>query len=389
MPPGEGPGDPLKCAVCGSTLEHRITPFSELGRVTSDCRIWPSGGGLAQCQACGAVQKPGDAAWLADCDAIYSTYDNYALSGGVEQSVRGGPNGADYAPRSELVLAALSRAFDLPDVGRILDYGCGRGPTSRAASRLLPEWTIDGFDLDRRAAKELSTIPGFDTLHTGDPAEISTRYDLIVLMHALEHIPEPHKVLGVLETLLAPGGRIVIQVPNRLANPFDLVVADHVLHFDRVALHKVAIRARLTPLALAEDWVVKELSLVVGTGPAIAPPAPVAQAAEDQVEWLTRVAETAVEAAKRRPFGIFGTSIVGTWLNNSITIAGGQQPDFYLDEDPAKQGQTLDGVQILSPEQAPKGSAIVMAMAPRVARAVGQRLAPLGLDFVAFPEHTL
>jgi len=81
------------CAICGAPLTGTIPGFARLHRVTSDCKPYPPGGALAACASCGAVQKPGDAAWQADCAAIYGAYDNYALTGGIEQSVRGGPDG--------------------------------------------------------------------------------------------------------------------------------------------------------------------------------------------------------------------------------------------------------------------------------------------------------
>ena len=368
------------CGVCGAELPPPIPGFSGRRRVTSDCKPYPAGGALAECASCGAVQKPNDAAWRADCDAIYDAYDNYALTDGVEQSVRGGPNGQDYAPRSQLVLKAWAAFADAPGQGRMLDYGCGKGPTTRAAARLLPGWTIDGYDLDRRAQQALSQIVGFDTLFTGDPSAIPNRYDLIILMHALEHIPDGHAVLRMLGQLLTPTGQIVVQVPNRLQNPFDLVVADHTLHFDRQSLYGVVTRAGLAPLALSEDWIVKELSIVAGHGTPLGPPAAVEVSATAQTDWLDRIARQARSAD--RPVGIFGTSIVGTWLAAEI----GGAPDFWIDEDPAKQGLKIDGVPVLAPKSAPGGATVLMAMAPRVARSVAERLGHLDLSFVPFPE---
>lgn len=230
------------CGVCGAMLPPSIEGFTERQRVTSDCKPYAAGGKVTECRACGAVQKPNDRDWQADCDFIYANYDNYSLTGGIEQSVRGGPEGQDYAPRSDLVLGAYSNAFGLPNAGRMLDYGCGKGPTTKAADRILSGWTIDGYDLDRRAEDALTAIPQFGELFTGDPADIPHRYDLIILMHALEHIPNGSKVLETLGHLLTPTGHIVIQVPNRLQNPYDLLVADHTLHFDRASLYSVGER---------------------------------------------------------------------------------------------------------------------------------------------------
>lgn len=303
------------------------------------------------------------------------------MTDGAEQSVRSGLDNS-YGPRSELLLNAYTEQFELPAIGRVLDYGCGKGTASRAVAKCLPGWVIDGYDLDDRAKSSLVNIPGFSILFTGDPAEISQRYDLIVLMHALEHIPDASGALTALSHLLNPGGRILVQVPNRAANPYDLLVADHVTHFDRGSLFSVARNADLSVEVLSEKWIVKELTLVARRdGNSIQQPVAVGLPASNQVDWLASVARSAAEAAAHKPFGIFGTSIIGVWLASGIT----GKPDFWIDEDSAKQGKLIDGIPVLAPDAAPSDATVLLAMAPMVGRAVSLRLAGLELTFVSIP----
>ncbi len=327
------------CGICHATLTDYKPEFGQLHRVTSDCAPFRTGGQIAQCSACGAAQKPNTQQWQDECAEIYAAYDNYSLTSGVEQSVRGGPSGEHYGPRSNLVFQAYKQSVQVPETGRLLDYGCGKGPAARAAATEFPGWTIDGYDLDRRAENDLRQIPGFGELYTGDTSAIPGAYDLIVMMHALEHIPDGSRTLQALGALLKPGGHILIQVPNRIHNPFDLLVADHTIHFDCHSLHDIVQRSGLSPVQLSENWVTKELSAVAGAGAAVAAPPPVNTPLAGQVNWLSSVARAAREAARTRPFGIFGTSIVGTWLASEI----GSPPDFYIDEDEAKQGLKIDG----------------------------------------------
>lgn len=373
----------VPCAVCGETLSLEIEGFSALHRVTSDSKPFPPRGYLCQCDKCGAVQKPNNADWRADCHSIYSNYENYGHSDGIEQSVRGGRNGEKFAPRSQLVLDAYCEEFSIPKAGRMLDYGCGMGPTTRAASKILPGWTIDGYDLDRRAEATLKTIPGFGTLFSGDPEKIDQRYDLIVLMHALEHIPDAKVSLRQLTHLLRPNGRVLVQVPNRLANPFDLLVADHCIHFDPSSLLAVAEQAGTTAVQLSQDWVIKELSLVVGEGQSVGDVELPSISATQQVDWLGKVAAICRNAAEHPKLGIFGTSIIATWLRSEL----GRTPEFYLDEDPAKIGRMIDGIPILHPNDADKDANVLLAMAPEVASAAAQRLSHLNLNLIALPKH--
>jgi len=372
------------CQVCRGAPVVAISNFERLRRVTSDCRPFKRQGKLCQCMACGAVQKPDDNQWRADCAAIYGAYDSYGLSEGLEQSVRSG-DGTEFAPRSDIILRHLKAAMDLPERGRVLDFGCGKGPTSQAASRILPGWSIDGYDQDDRALPLLSTIPGFAKFHTGDPASLPGGYDLIVLMHVLEHLPEPATMIRLLASKLRPGGQILCQVPDREANPYDLLVADHLIHFDRMSIAKIVEQIGPPVRQMTFDWIAKELSLVLSNaGPSPAAPAPVrAIDAQPQVDWLLQVAKTVRAAAARRPFCIFGTSIVATWLAGELD----QPPDLYVDEDPAKIGRQLDGVSIVAPSDAPPAATVALALAPGVAERVAQRLAPMRFDIVKLPSY--
>jgi SAM-dependent methyltransferase len=254
----------------------------------------------------------------------------------------------------------------------------------------LPGWRVDGYDLDRRAEVELNALETFDTLFSGPPAETISRmvatgqqYDLIALIHVLEHIPRGHEALSSLTRLLAPGGRILVQVPNRVPNPFDLLLADHTVHFDPPSLYGVAERSGLSVEMLSEDWVVKELTLLAGHGSASEPPTEVKASAEDQVSWLSAVGKLCRDTATRGPWGIFGTSNVAAWVRQEA----GVRPDFYLDEDVAKQGHHLDGIEVLAPDQVPEGAHVLMAMAPVVAKKVAARLETVKAHFIPFPPE--
>jgi SAM-dependent methyltransferase len=374
------------CQVCGANHLEGIPSYQRLMRVTSDCRPFANGGRLFQCKTCSAVQKVPDARWRADCDAIYAAYESYALSTGTEAAVCDADANV-FAPRSEIVLRHVREATDLPagDLpaqGRLLDFGCGSGPTSAAASKVLTGWSIDGFDQDRRAADALARIEGFDTLFTGALSVLPSRYDLIVLMHSLEHIPNCFETLAILATKLRPGGKIIVQVPDRNANPYDLLVADHIVHYDAASLYRMGLRAALSPVFMSRSWVAKELSLILdSSSPPCAAPDAGSVSAEAQVDWLSRSAEVFRAAARQRPLCIFGTSIVATWIGSLI----GAPPDLYLDEDPAKIGRSLNGVSIAAPSDAPPGATVILAMGPSVAVRVMARLNALPVNFVAPP----
>jgi SAM-dependent methyltransferase len=121
-------------------------------------------------------------------------------------------HGARY--RAGLELAAALRAR------RLLDYGCGDGtflamllerpgrPTEAVGAELSPSAAED-------CRSRLGARPGLSFVTTdvlAGPA-FANRFDAVICMDVLEHVVDVDEVLVRFETLLAPGGALVVSVP--------------------------------------------------------------------------------------------------------------------------------------------------------------------------------
>lgn len=96
---------------------------------------------------------------------------------------------------------------------RVLDAGCGFATTSARIQQLGNEVTgIDSSpEAESVAAKRLSRV-----IH-GDVADIDLggeRFDVIIFADVLEHLPWPAGVLRRYLQWLAPGGSVIISLPN-------------------------------------------------------------------------------------------------------------------------------------------------------------------------------
>ena len=93
----------------------------------------------------------------------------------------------------------------------ILDIGCG------AAARLLNRLAHIGFSnllgADPFVADDLTTASGVKVLRRS-AGEVDGSFDLVMMHHALEHVPEPGATLRDLRSLLKPGGRCLIRIPT-------------------------------------------------------------------------------------------------------------------------------------------------------------------------------
>ena len=155
-----------------------------------------------------------------------------------------GTQGAKFEPLTELLVRLLSwrRARflvrGLPLGARILDVGCGRGTILSAIAACGYE--AHGFERDWKATGGLIgnvQLRVADRLsEAGYP---SSHFQLVVLWHVLEHLPDVADILKEIHRLLVPGGRLVVAVPNFSsrqaqwagADSFHLDLPRHLFHF--------------------------------------------------------------------------------------------------------------------------------------------------------------
>jgi SAM-dependent methyltransferase len=97
---------------------------------------------------------------------------------------------------------------------RFLDVGCGGGHFVRAAEMLGLEAVgidIDNQTIDNAKKRGLNVISGV----LPHPSLAAASFDLIKLMHVVEHVPDPNALFVEVAKLLSPGGVIWVDVPNQ------------------------------------------------------------------------------------------------------------------------------------------------------------------------------
>jgi SAM-dependent methyltransferase len=374
------------CHVCRASKFEPRSGFEGLPRVSSDCRPWAAGGTLALCESCGLLQKVVDASFAGDAAAIYGSYQLYHQTQGQTEQVIFDQQTGLGKPRSELVLASLLGQLGLPERGRMLDMGCGTGPTLRAFSRLVEGWSLYGYDPHLPDRDRVANIPGVRGIFEGTPDSIEERFDLVTAVHVLEHVPDPLTFLKHMARCLARDGKVLVQIPYFPDSPFDLVIADHCSHFTLGYMGELCRRAGLVPLLLSADQLPKEITLVARLGRSDAstpaPPAATGAAADAGLSWLRALAQQARDT-KASSLGVFGTSIGGNWLLGIL----GDRVQFFVDEDPGRARSTYRDRPVLHPHAVPRGSTVLAPLPPALATRIRARLSPQTYDFVLPPAY--
>ena len=364
------------CLVCGKTAVDATPGFDRLRGVGSDCRPWPGGTRLGICHDDGTVQKIIDDRWRREAAAIYGDYALYHQSAdGAEVMVFDQATGAQ-VPRSQRILAYAFGRSRVPGRGRMLDVGCGTGATLRAFSARAPGWSLFGLEPNLKNQGEITAIPGVEEVLDGYLADIDGVFDLITVVHTLEHLEDPLGFLGDARARLTADGLLLVEVPYFPDNPFDLLVVDHSVHHTVTGLLRLLAAAGFTAVAATTGAVPREITVLAR--PATRPPTAnggrsageITAAVDACAVWLGDTLDRARAVAGRGRFGLFGTGIAANWLFGET----GDAVEFFVDEDAGRIGSHYRGRPVLAPGQVPAEGNVFMVLPLAIAESITARL---------------
>ncbi len=136
--------------------------------------------------------------------------------------------GNEWKHRANVELAAPF----LPATGAVLDVGAAEGTFLRVFREARPRWALHGVEPDPAFAEFARREYGLAGVVAGEfPAAVpaGTRFELLHAGHVLEHLLDPNAFLRECRARLAPGGHLLLDVPDA-ATPNRGLSALHVAH---------------------------------------------------------------------------------------------------------------------------------------------------------------
>jgi SAM-dependent methyltransferase len=208
----------IVCAVC-----ERETAEKEATRVRSNVRAF-RGETFAyfRCEHCGTIHARDDV----DLPHYYARYPFHGLAMDWRLA-------AMYARQlARLTHAGVERSH------RILDYGCGGG-------QLVQYLRSQGYE----------NVRGYDQYSSeyGDQSVLDDRYDCIVSQDVVEHVAEPHVLLGEFHRLTRPGAVIAVGTPS--ADAIDLGRPEAFVHTLHAPYHRhILSKSSLVSAGRRQGW---------------------------------------------------------------------------------------------------------------------------------------
>jgi 2-polyprenyl-3-methyl-5-hydroxy-6-metoxy-1,4-benzoquinol methylase len=145
--------------------------------------------------------------------------------------------------------------------GNILDVGSGTGAFLQTMK--LANWNTTGVEPDETARKKALELYGIEPENSETFFHLpSQSFDAITLWHVLEHVHELHKYMDQLKSLLRPGGKLFIAVPNYTSYDAHYYkeywaaydVPRHLYHFSPTAMKKLFAQHMMKVIQLKPMW---------------------------------------------------------------------------------------------------------------------------------------
>ena len=208
----------MNCPNCKQDRVEDVAPYRGVHEIFQRMR-------LGRCAGCGLVfAQPQPSA--AELDTYYGHYWDGEVAVSTPSTRR------YYLAQGLSRLQYLRKFVELGERPSVLDMGAGLGlfRDSMAQQGIAGDYAAVESDRSQFAAlrarlgegaayADLAALPG------------DRRFDLIVLAHVLEHVADPHALVGALVARLRPGGTLFVEVPNG-DHRYKANFESHLLFFD-------------------------------------------------------------------------------------------------------------------------------------------------------------
>ena len=386
-----------ECPLCGDTDVH---PFNEYGPrcLAGDYHIVTGHVTNVWCGRCGAGWNR-DMMGDAELSSFYGAYTKKVDAEDEDDLLFG-------AADAEVETLTASQARFLAEhvtasTGRMLDIGCGKGAFLKAFKAVRGGWRFAGIEPSREEvalARRDADLDVRQGMFGAVPLEREA-FDVLTIMHVLEHVPRPLEAVRQMRDALKEGGLLFVEVPNTLdLNMFyDVLLFEHLFHFQPETLAWLLEREGFDIVAhqQATTYGAQRIVARKRANGAAESAWPRVRMADGRTAWqqlwrsMNELAEHgAARAADGRRVAVFGAGMTAaTWL--VYTALHDAKILGLFDESPWKIGRTLFDrpIHALSDIRTHAPDTVLLATMPNSQALVARKLAAIcasGTEILGF-----
>lgn len=343
----------MQCWVCSAPVGEPLLdlPAPSLSSCT---QLLPAPTRLYACRNCGHVLSTA----LPDADTFYSSEYRISLESEDHDQIYEIRDGQPVYRTTRQAQVFLEQV-EVPQGGRVLDYGAAKAVTLRKIHNQRPDIEPMVFDVSQDYGAYWEGWISDDNKATFEtPTSWEGTVDVITAHYVFEHVHELTERLADLRRLLKPTGRLFFSVPDWTRNPGDLLVSDHVNHFTARSVTELMRRAGFAVDALLTDALPTAIVCVASLAASPSARAPLAAAAEDPIDALpsicafwTRAAEglaTAAQGWGGRKAAIYGAGFYGAWIASRLGSA--VEVLRFIDANPQLTGSRVLDLPVVGPQ---------------------------------------
>ena len=355
-----------ECNVCGAVVGAPLFRSTNDRSLTSLCRIHNSRTTVWQCTACGHLKSDP----IDDLASYYACDYDILLQSESEDQIYEVRNGRPIY-RTEHQLSTLLAKVAIPQKSRLLDFGCAKGSMVRALGACGRDIDLFLFDVSERYISFWRQFATSTHWSIGSvPSEWNETFDVVTSFFALEHVAEPVAVLRSMVQLLKVGGILYCVMPNVLTNVADLIVVDHVNHFNVSSLRRLFSIAGLELIDIDESAHSGAL-IGVGRRPYVERECDgeascarlnevLTQATAIAAYWTTagdRVRQFEEMVPLTEGIAIYGAGFYGAFI--AASMSSPSRVLCHIDQNPHLHGRLFNGKPVVAPSALPSDVQVV------------------------------